>query len=100
MPRTTFRAWEEHLAQCIEDGYPLIVGPPSEGWYRDGDGRMCYLWTSDFPLEPIRSRFSGYEMTDCGLQIFVPSPQDQPGIPQKNDWLKGRRWAKGDVWSL
>lgn len=94
------REWDEEIAWHVEDGYPLIVGMPSPGWFRRGNLEMAYLWTLEYPLEPIRARFKGYELVEDGLMIFVPSPQDQPGIPEKNDWLKGRHWAKGDVWSL
>lgn len=96
------REWDEKTAYCIENGYPLIVSPPSEGWYRRHNMDMAYLWTADWPLEPIRRRLKGYEMVEeeLLLMIFVPSPQDQPGVPERNDWLKGPHWAKGDVWSL
>lgn len=86
-----YDAWkkelEDKIHQAIRDRHPHIIDVPRLGWYRRANGDIVYCWGTDMPLEPIKEKFEGYDDTDDGFMVFVPSPQYQPGVPQDNDWL-------------
>jgi len=71
-------------------GSTTIIGTPRPGWYRRGDGKMAYmpetLPASGQPLAGIHCEVSR-DGPDGLYFVYVPEPQDQPGVPQGNDWM-------------
>ena len=76
---------EDH--ELFGPGSKWMVDVPQYGWYRRMDGKMVYL-PNRIPLD--RDRFPGIHFVvsaDGHNVVYVPEPQDQPGVPTGNEWL-------------
>lgn len=90
---------DRELLNAYLTGKPMVVDVEQPGWWRRPDGRLIYTALGEdtnFPLSYIEDLIAkGISGERLGYWSFAPDPEDQPGIPKDNKWLKPYLVSKG-----